>query len=91
MIELDREAAHAETIRLVGAIPIGERQGLVWFTDPATKSTHVLEPDEVTEFNLILKLAQSRMRFAGGGMISHFYTRTALPNQVEVRDDCQRH
>jgi hypothetical protein len=33
----------------------------------------VLEPHQVTEFNVILKLAQSRMRFAGGGMISRFY------------------
>jgi hypothetical protein len=73
MIELDREEAHAETITRAGGHPIGERSGLVWFTDPATKSTHVLEPHQVTEFNVILKLAQSRMRFAGGGMISRFY------------------
>jgi len=85
MIELDRQEAHAETIKQAGGHPIGERAGLVWFTDPATKSTHVLDPQDLTEFNVILTLAQSRMRYAGSGMISHFYRPI---NQVS--HECQR-
>jgi hypothetical protein len=85
MIELDRVEAHSQTIRRAGAHPIGERSGLVWFTDPATQSSHVLEPQDLTEFNVILKLAQSRMRFAGSGMISRFYTQT-----YSARNEAQR-
>jgi len=85
MIELDREQAHAETIRQAGGHPIGERSGLVWFTDPATKSTHVLDPQDLTEFNVILKLAQSRMRYARSGMISHLYR-----SINQVNRECQR-
>lgn len=73
MIELDRVEAHAETIKRAGAHPIGEREGLVWFTDPVTKSTHVLEPEQVTEFAVRVKLAQSRALFAQSGLISQYY------------------
>ena len=76
MIDLDRVEAHNETIRQAGAIPIGEREGLVWFNDPVTKSTLILESENVTTYQVILKIAQSRKSFAGKGMISHFYPPT---------------
>ena len=78
MIALDREQAHAETIRLAGANPIGERGGLVWFTDPITKSTLVLEPEILTEFNVMKRLAESRIKFAGNGLLSQFYRRPGV-------------
>lgn len=76
MICLDRVEAHNETIRSAGAIPIGERSGLVWFVDPATKSTLMLESENLTGYKVIVKIAQSRKTFARKGMISHFYPPT---------------
>lgn len=75
MIELDRVEAHNETIRRAGAHPIGEHEGLVWFTDPATKSTLILEPEHITEYDVMIKIATSRLTFAQKGMISEFYRR----------------
>ncbi len=54
----------ANAIRLAGANPIGERGGLVWFTDLLTKSTLVLNPEEVTVARVREKLAASRAKFA---------------------------
>jgi hypothetical protein len=63
MIELDRRAVHDDVIRRAGGHPIGERGGLVWFTDPKTKTTLVLEPHEVTVERVQQKLLESRRRF----------------------------
>lgn len=63
MIELDTELLRRETIELAGANPIGEREGLVWFTDLITKTTLVLEPQDVTLTNVRKKLEEARKRF----------------------------
>lgn len=65
MIELDIEgaAARAEIIKKAGGHPIGERGGLVWFTDLKTKTTLVLEPHEVTIERVKKKLKESRGKF----------------------------
>ena len=60
---LNMEELRANAIRLAGAHPIGERGGLVWFTDLRTKTTLVLHPEEVSVARVREKLATSRKQF----------------------------
>lgn len=61
--ELEEEKRRDKIIKDCGAIPIGERGGLVWFTDSVTKTTLVLEPHQVTAAHVRAKLLASRRKF----------------------------
>jgi hypothetical protein len=50
-------------IESAGGNPIGERGGLVWFTDLVTKTTLVLEPHQVTAERVREKILASRRSF----------------------------
>ena len=51
------------TIQSVGGAYLGECEGLVWFVDPVTQSTHTLPPDELTRENIQRVLGNSREAF----------------------------
>jgi hypothetical protein len=42
---------------------LGECDGLIWFLDPVTRSTHTLPLDEVSRENIEAVLKESRARF----------------------------
>lgn len=42
---------------------LGECDGLVWFLDPVTRSTHTLPLDQATAENIEAVLKESRVRF----------------------------
>jgi hypothetical protein len=63
MIELDTIERRAAIITEAGARPIGELNGLVWFTDPITKTTLVCAPEDVTVEYIQMKLKKSRDSF----------------------------
>lgn len=53
-----------EAVEAAGAKYEGEAEGLVYFTDPQTRSTLVLKPEEVTPESVSARLAESRAKFA---------------------------
>lgn len=63
MIELDTSAFVTGILDQCQAKWIGNRNGLIWFTDSLTKSTHVIDPKDFTLEKVRAKLAASRLRF----------------------------
>jgi hypothetical protein len=63
MIELDTEESRKRIVAVAGAKHIGERGGLVWFTDPLTQSTLVCSPSDVSVDFIREKMQKSRESF----------------------------
>jgi hypothetical protein len=63
MIELDTIESRKRIIAVAGGNHIGERGGLVWFTDPVTGSTLVCEPEDVSIKFIREKMEKSRDAF----------------------------
>ncbi len=59
------------TVRSTGVCYLGECDGLVWFLDPVTQSTHTLPLEEVSPENIQTVLYRSREVFARKSAFLH--------------------
>ena len=58
-------------MKATGVEFLGECEGLIWFLDPVTRSTHTLPLDEVSTENIEAVLKESRIRFRRGPTFMH--------------------
>ncbi len=55
----------------IGVEFLGECEGLIWFLDPVTRSTHTLPLDQVSTESIEEVLHESRIRFQRRSTFAH--------------------